>query len=54
LERISEVAQKKRMRSIAGVGGAVAGKVSELGIAANEAVLGKDKPKEQPAQEGDK
>ena len=52
LERISEVAQKKQLRGIAGVGGAIVGKVSELGTVAKEAVLGKEKAEK--AQEGDK
>lgn len=43
LNRISEVADKKQRRSVLDVGGAIAGKMSELGIAAKEAVVGKEK-----------
>lgn len=49
LERISEMAQKKQRRSIAGVGGAIVGKVTELGTQAKEAVMGK--PKEDTIEE---
>jgi len=51
LERISEVAQKKQMRSIAGIGGAIVGKVSDLGAVAKETLLGKDKPEETAQEE---
>jgi trehalose 6-phosphate synthase len=43
LERISELAQNKQRKSIVSVGGTIVGKVGELGTAATEAVLGKDK-----------
>lgn len=45
LERISELAENKRRKSIISVGGAIVGKVSELGTTAKEVVLGKSKHK---------
>lgn len=47
LERISELSEKKQRRSIAGVGGAIAEKVTGLGTAAKDAVLGKTDNKDE-------
>jgi trehalose 6-phosphate synthase len=54
LERISELAQNKQRRSIASMGGAIAGKMAELGTAAKEAVTGKDGEKAENADEAGK